>query len=210
MPKYLCYSRPCDIMQVREETTAVSSPGASFEADLPMIVAVHFADVSDPLVVTTHPPPVPTITSAPLFVSHFLSEDNRWSELKNSLKAIMSDPDSRRGVPSSSADASRDASASSPAPAQLDNQLEQWQGPPGGVDLSRFPRDGVAVFGSEFSTLRGPAFQRLDTFRGFEVHILRKGGGESQYGFCTPDFKRGEGYTGEGCGDDGNSWAWDG
>jgi hypothetical protein len=108
----------------------------------------------------------------------------------------------------------RVAAASSPAPAQFDNQLEQWQGPRGGVNLSRFPRDGVVVFGSEFSTLRGPAFQRQDNskgnFRGFEVHILRKGGGEAQYGFCTPDFKRGEGYTGNGCGDDGNSWAWDG
>ena len=59
-------------------------------------------------------------------------------------------------------------------------------------------------------TLRGPAFKRHDNFRGFELHILRKGSGDSQYGFCTPDFKRGEGYTGEGCGDDGNSWAWDG
>ena len=39
----------------------------------------------------------------------------------------------------------RVAAASSPAPAQFDNHLEQWQGPRGGVDLSRFARDGVAA-----------------------------------------------------------------
>ena len=119
----------------------------------------------------------------------------------------MPRPDSSKAQLSASA---AQQPSSSPAPAQLDNQLEQYQGPRGGVDLSRFPRDGVALFGSEFSTLRGPAFKRHDNFRGFEVHILRKGGGVSQYGFCTPDFKRGEEFTGKGCGDDGNSWAWDG
>jgi hypothetical protein len=87
--------------------------------------------------------------------------------------------------------------------------LQKWQGPRQGVDISRFSAEGLVRFRSDFSTLRGPPFYRHQRFCGYEIQIISVGP-FPQFGFCTANFPRNESDNGEGCGDDGNSWAWDG
>ena len=87
--------------------------------------------------------------------------------------------------------------------------LEKWQGPRQGVDISRFAAEGLVRFRSDFSTVRGPPFYRHQRFCGYEIQIVSVGP-VPQFGFCSAHFPRNESDSGEGCGDDMNSWAWDG
>ncbi len=100
------------------------------------------------------------------------------------------------------------SSASAPVKQPVDH-LEHWQGPRDGVDLSRFAAEGVVKFNSHFSTVRGPSFNRNQGFCGYEIEVLSVGP-VPQFGFCTSNFPRNQYSSGEGCGDDNNSWAWDG
>jgi hypothetical protein len=89
-------------------------------------------------------------------------------------------------------------------------ELEHWRGPNSGVDLSHFASDNIVDFHSaHFCTVRGPAFHRHQKSCVFEIEILETGN-VPQFGFCNADFARDNIDTGSGCGDDTNSWAWDG
>jgi hypothetical protein len=278
-------------------------------AELPAIVQVHFADISAPLLTSSNESAPPSVAEAPLFLSRFLTEHSRWSDLKHTALASMSDPSCPRGVP-----AVTTASAAAPPalpsvlcvrgpnglrvrrerslqsqhigtlnarvsfafshvgdgwaklspmhgldllrdrdrcdvadfkPHNLEEcgycithidgaevfeqprddvkadvlarfrafhsglTLEHWQGPPLGLDLSHFYTKGIVKFRSHFSTGRGPAYHRSNGFSGYEIEVLSTGPAP-QFGFCTPSFLYRESADGTGCGDDRQSWAWDG
>jgi hypothetical protein len=297
-----------------------------FSQHLLQIVAVHYADLSAPLSISSFESPPQTFTEAPSFLSCFLSEQSRWTAMKTAAAAAVADPHCpRRVLPAESSASSapsrplpivlkvrgpaphrvrlerslssqhvgtlkpgvafafsevqggwaklspvhaahlRDStqrcdvsdykqhnlethgycitaadgrdvfeeprddekaavlalfrafyasSASGPmkqsaGALQPASHLEHWQGPRDGVDLSRFAAEGVVKFRSHFSTARGPSFNRNQGFCGYEIQILSVGP-VPQFGFCTSNFPRNQSSTGEGCGDDDNSWAWDG
>jgi hypothetical protein len=87
-------------------------------------------------------------------------------------------------------------------------ELELWKGQSDDADLSAFASKNVISF-KRFSTVRGPAFHRHKVSCCYEIEIL-EAGSCPQYGFCTASFNRHDGSCDRGCGDDCDSWAWDG
>ncbi len=86
--------------------------------------------------------------------------------------------------------------------------LQSWRGDICRNDTSKFALDGSVTF-YDFSTLRGPAFHRSESRGYYEIQV-KEAGKYPQYGFCTPQFPQDVSESNKGCGDDANSWAWDG
>jgi len=86
--------------------------------------------------------------------------------------------------------------------------LQQWRGESSRNDISKFVLDGSVKF-SDFSTLRGSAFNRSELHGYYEVKV-KEAGRFPQFGFCTLEFQQNASEKNNGCGDDAYSWGWDG
>jgi hypothetical protein len=86
--------------------------------------------------------------------------------------------------------------------------LKQWRGPSSTVDFSSYAASSVVSF-NEFSTVRGQAFHRNQVFGFFEIEVIESGPCP-QFGFCSRSFSSIDGESGDGVGDDAQSWGWDG
>jgi hypothetical protein len=69
---------------------------ALFEAKLPTVIDVHFADLSTPLIASSLDTPPQSFAEVPLFLSRFFSENSRWLAMKNTAAAAIADPDCPR------------------------------------------------------------------------------------------------------------------
>jgi len=85
-------------------------------------------------------------------------------------------------------------------------KLENFRGPVGDVTVKEA---GFVVF-RRFSTVRAPCFCPVGSKAYFEVEVLHDSIQYPQWGFATRDFEPTDTYTGNGVGDDSESWGFDG